>query len=1153
MKKKLATVMAATMVASSLVPVMADATSESLVGKDRIDTAVKISKEGWKSAETVILVNDSAIPDALTATPLAHAKNAPILLTGKDGLKKATADEIKRLGAKDVIMIGGGAVLPAKIENDLKALNIKVDRVKGATREETALEIAKRLDGIKDVSEIAVVNGVTGLADAVSVAAAAAERNMPILLANPKSGLSIVEKFIKDENISASFIIGGNKAVADSIVANLPGKQRIEGDNRNDTNAKVIEKFYGNKELDNIYLAKDGMANSGQLIDALAVGALAAKNGAPVLIASKKLSSTQVDVINTKKINTITQVGGNGNEGAFNQLQDIEKVEVYEVGTVEELKDALANANANDKIVLKPNATITEDIIINTDKNVDIKVEGTVTGKVEITAPNGNVANNSTSKPSTGGGSSSGGSTGGIVTPSGTLELENDVIEVKPGRQVTIKTKGIKDVENISWEIKEDYGYEDLIVEESVANGGEVTLNIQEKISADIHDADYGVPKTTRVIAKYGNQTKECTIKVIPYTQSEVAEIRLDKGNSMEINAGESFEIVPSIYTSDGIKIYNVSFQGQIHWEVLEDPNEEIIIDRVQSSERDHSLSAKANPNINESKVVTIRAIYGNNDFLADCKCTINPAGTLRLEQNEIRQNPGKEFTIKAAGIQDVKNISWEIKEDEVNGDLIEQETVSNGGEVKLKLKEEIYHDQGDVDSQKDFKTAKVIAKYGNQTKECTIKVIPYTQSEVAEIRLDKGKSMEIDAGQSFELVPSLYTKEGIKIYNTSFLGQIGWKVLSDDNSILTDNGVDTNDGYKYKGTINSKAPSGSKVKLEASYGEDVKTEFELTVKNGGSGEIVQGSGITDVRVVSKDTILVYSKHTGLNSDNMAIKEKGTNKTMTILNNWKHDSSDIREIELEEAMNPNSTYILEVTLNGKTETREIAPVKFVEVNTVDQLKNINNNPENSIILLKAPVYEIDEPIVITKPMTIMSDNPEVDASAPIACIKPSSNYDESNGTLLKVENVSKGKVIINSLEIDGLNAETNSGKNIIGMDIVGSNVDMIGSVNISNNKLAGINVKSNSNLIVGAHTYNNGDKIKSGIRIDDTATNVNVVLDDADIAEENGYAVCYNGKIDDSKKINITGTINGEGLVEDYYLENEKITIWSVYNPNTIF
>ena len=409
--KHLATVMAITMVAGSVAPVMAATTSsETIIGNDRHETAVKISKDGWSSAETVILVNSSAIPDALTATPLAHAKKAPILLTGKDGLNKATANEIKRLGAKNVIMIGGDAVLSAKVEKDLKALNLKVDRIKGETREETALAIAKRLDGIKDVSEIAVVNGTTGLADAVSVAAAAAEKGMPILLANPKKGLSAAEKFIKDEAIKASFIIGGTTVLPEKLVSSLPGKQRIEGSNRNDTNAKVIEKFYGDKELDNLYLAKDGRDGDTQLIDALAVGALAAKNGAPVLIASKKLSSTQVDVINTKKIDTITQVGGNGNEGAFNQLQDIEKVEVYEVGTVEELKEALANANANDKIVLKPNATITEDIIINTDKNVDIKVEGTVTGKVEITAPNGNVANNSTSKPSTGGGT--------VITPS---------------------------------------------------------------------------------------------------------------------------------------------------------------------------------------------------------------------------------------------------------------------------------------------------------------------------------------------------------------------------------------------------------------------------------------------------------------------------------------------------------------------------------------------------------------------------------------------------------------------------------------------------------------------------------------------------------------------------------------------------------------
>ena len=405
-KKHIATVMAATMVAGSVVAVNAETVDKALIGKNRIETAVKISKDGWKSAETVILVNDGAIADALTATPLAYAKNAPILLTSKTKLSAETKEEIKRLGAKNVILIGGTAVLTKSIEEELTKLGLKPDRVEGKTREETALAIAKRLDGISDVSEIAVVNGTTGLADAVSVAAAAAERHMPILLANPKKGLSVSEKFIKDEGIVKSFIIGGTTALPDKLVSSAPSRQRLSGNNRNDTNAKVIEAFYKGKTLENVYLAKDGMGAEGQLIDALAVGVLAAKNGSPVLIASKKLSEKQKDIINTKEVNNIVQVGGKGNEGAFNQLKDIEEVDVYEVGTVEELKEALEKANANDKIVLKPNATITEDIIISTDKNVDIKVEGTVTGKVDIDAPNGNFVNNSTSKPSTGGSSS---------------------------------------------------------------------------------------------------------------------------------------------------------------------------------------------------------------------------------------------------------------------------------------------------------------------------------------------------------------------------------------------------------------------------------------------------------------------------------------------------------------------------------------------------------------------------------------------------------------------------------------------------------------------------------------------------------------------------------------------------------------------------
>lgn len=229
--KHLATVMAVTVAAGSMSFNVANAetkaTAENIVGKDRYETAVKISKAGWSSADTAILVNDSAIADALSATPFANAKNAPVLLTGKKGLHELTKKELKRLGVKNVYMIGGTTVLPSAIEKELKKMGIKTERISGKNRETTAVEIAEELDKIVDVKEIAVVNGTTGLADAVSVAGAAAERDMPIILSNPKKGTAVSDKFIKDNGINKSYIIGGTKVVPNSVSSKLPGAKRI--------------------------------------------------------------------------------------------------------------------------------------------------------------------------------------------------------------------------------------------------------------------------------------------------------------------------------------------------------------------------------------------------------------------------------------------------------------------------------------------------------------------------------------------------------------------------------------------------------------------------------------------------------------------------------------------------------------------------------------------------------------------------------------------------------------------------------------------------------------------------------------------------------------------------------------------------------------
>ncbi|KAK2332912.1 hypothetical protein XC51_00010, partial [Clostridioides difficile] len=54
---------------------------EKITGADRNETSVKISQKGWNKADNIVLINDSSISDALSATPFAKSKDAPILLT----------------------------------------------------------------------------------------------------------------------------------------------------------------------------------------------------------------------------------------------------------------------------------------------------------------------------------------------------------------------------------------------------------------------------------------------------------------------------------------------------------------------------------------------------------------------------------------------------------------------------------------------------------------------------------------------------------------------------------------------------------------------------------------------------------------------------------------------------------------------------------------------------------------------------------------------------------------------------------------------------------------------------------------------------------------------------------------------------------------
>ena len=325
-KKTLSKLLATTMVLTSFTvnASAAEVNTSTIGGNDRYETAIKISENGWSSSDRAVLINgEKGLVDALTATPYAYAKNAPILITGQGKLTTSTKNRLSAMNVKNVDIVGGVNSVSNQVVNELKNMGITVNRISGASRYDTSLAVAKEVDKIQDVSEIAVVNGDKGIPDAVSVAAPAASKKMPILLAE-NGGLNSASKdFVNGESVSKSYVIGSSNSVSDSVMNSLPGtKTRLGGADRHDTNAAVIKEFYTASSLSNVYVAKSGyVKNNDEIVDALAAGVLAAKNGNPVVLVGNSINSSQQTLLAGKKFTKLTQIGMGVPANSVNQIK----------------------------------------------------------------------------------------------------------------------------------------------------------------------------------------------------------------------------------------------------------------------------------------------------------------------------------------------------------------------------------------------------------------------------------------------------------------------------------------------------------------------------------------------------------------------------------------------------------------------------------------------------------------------------------------------------------------------------------------------------------------------------------------------------------------------------------------------------------------
>ena len=303
-----------------------------LAGDSRFETAIEVSKATFKDAgdaESVILVGQDAVVDGLAAAPLAAEKNAPILLAKKDGVTEEVEAEMLRvlgtnLTGKTIYIIGGESQISKEAEAKLAKLGVKVKRLAGASRYETSLKIAEELNS---TSKTSFVVGGNGEVDAMSIAAYAAQTKSPIIVTNKDVVSEETTKVLEGKQIE---IIGGTSSVSAEVEAELAKIDmdkkvvRLAGTDRKGTNAKVINRYYGNAK--EVFVAKDGHGTGvSHLIDALTAAPLAGSKNAPIILATNSVSTEQVETaeLKLKNVTKITQIGQGIANTVVEKLYDV--------------------------------------------------------------------------------------------------------------------------------------------------------------------------------------------------------------------------------------------------------------------------------------------------------------------------------------------------------------------------------------------------------------------------------------------------------------------------------------------------------------------------------------------------------------------------------------------------------------------------------------------------------------------------------------------------------------------------------------------------------------------------------------------------------------------------------------------------------------
>lgn len=271
------------------------ATAERVSGPDRYSTVAQAAQAAFPSgSKTAILVNGEPghYPDALAANYLAGQLGAPILLATTRSVPLVTLDELGALGARQVWLVGGGAVLGPTVTDVLRAHGIAViAQLGGTTRYDTDAAVVTRAAGTGGWwhgSATAVVTRGDAFPDALAAGPLSYAQHFPVILTTPTRLSAQAATALRSLKIRQVVTVGGAAAVSPATVAAIRAlgitvTSPAQGQDRSDT-ANLLADW----EIDNAGFTTTGMAlasgAAGHEVDALAAGFYAGIRDEPLLV-----------------------------------------------------------------------------------------------------------------------------------------------------------------------------------------------------------------------------------------------------------------------------------------------------------------------------------------------------------------------------------------------------------------------------------------------------------------------------------------------------------------------------------------------------------------------------------------------------------------------------------------------------------------------------------------------------------------------------------------------------------------------------------------------------------------------------------------------------------------------------------------------------